>query len=327
MREAHEPSINLAAYFGKCMAAQYRMPLRSMAIQNLYAHHDHEARCEIFDPSRLEEMTFLNSTGGIGDDGATAFMDTDWRGLETTAPLQLKSLRIDKVSRPQCEYLTQINSLERLYLISPHIRNHDEKVQCDGATTLPRSPPSSTGSPGSVDNNNIVALKDDYLKAIIKHHGRTLKHLLLLPQWRLTDDDIAGIVRQCPNLEQMGIGVEFDNFKHLRLLVPFLSNLTVFRLLGNPDDMTFVNKMRELDEKGMHEEKIGEETVNQQWSRLRYMELGADDMIFEVGNRELMEEVNGGGATGKLVYRRLVKKTQWESVRNIDIWKMDSLDL
>lgn len=328
MREAHEPSINLATYFGKCAAAQYQLQLQSLAIKNLYTHHDHQGRCELFVPHRLEEITFLNSTGGIGDDGATVFMDTDWRKPNTAEPIELKMLRMDKVSRQQCEFLTNIDNLERLYLISPHKgASHDCKVQSDAATTFPRSPPSSTCSPGSFDNDEIVALKEDYLEAIVKHHGRTLKHLLLLPQWRLTDDDIALIVRQCPNLEQMGLGVEFTNFKHLRLLLPFLSNLTVFRLLGNPDDATFVNQMRDLDKFGLHEDKIGEETVNNEWSRLRYMELGADDMIFEVGNRILIEEVNGEATFGKPVYRRAVKKTPWKAIHDIDIWKMDSMEL
>jgi len=85
--------------------------------------------------------------------------------------------------------------------------------------------------------------------------------------------------------------------------------------------------MRDLDEKGMHEQKIGEETVNQQWSRLRYMELGADDMIFEVGKRELVEQVDGGVTTTKSVYRRPVKKTRWDNIKDIDIWKMDSMIL
>ncbi len=327
MREAHEPSINQAAYFGKCAAAQYHLTLRSIAIQNLYTHHDHQCSM-VFDLSRLEDLTCLNSTGGIGDDGATAFMDPGWRQPNKAEPTRLRTLRIDKVSRQQCEFLAHINGLERLYLIGPHIQaSYGGKGHFDGATILPRSPPSSTGSPSSVDNNNIVALKEDYLEAITKHHGRTLKHLLLLPQWRLTDDEIALIVRQCPHLEQLGIGVELTNFQRLRLLVPFLSHLTVIRLLGSPNDLTFVSTMRDMDEKGVHEEKIGEETVNNEWSRLRYMELGADDMIFEVGKRELTEQADGRGASGKPVYRRSVKRTQWESIKDIDIWKMDSMEL
>lgn len=250
-------------------------------------------------------------------------MDGGWHKPEETAPAGIKVLRLDKVSRQQCDFLSHINSLEKLYLLGPQTRpTRDSKDDSNNNTPLPRSPASSTSSPSSIDTNNIVALKDDYLEAIIKRHGHSLKHLLLLPQWRLTDDDIAFIVRQCPNLEQLGMGVEFANFKHLRLLVPFLSNLTAIRLLGNPDDPTFVNKMRELDEGGIHERKIGEETVNREWSKLKYMEVGAEDMIFEVGPRQSQEQTGSKG-----VYRRPVKRVGWESVKDIDIWKLDSMEI
>ena len=73
-------------------------------------------------------------------------------------------------------------------------------------------------------------------------------------------------------------------------MVPFLPNLTAIRLLGNPDDPTFLNQMREMDERGVHERKIGEETRNREWSKLRYMELGADDLIFEIGGTGGMGE-------------------------------------
>lgn len=337
MREANEPSINLAAYFSRCIAAKYSLSLRSLAMQNLYTHHDQQERCDLLNLSLLEEITTLNSTEGIGDGGATAFLDVGWRKPDAAIPTHLKMLRIDKVSRQLCELFTQINSLEKIYLIGPrvHARN-GSKDSSNGVTPLPCSPPSSTGSPGSIENNSIITLKEDYLNVITRHHGHTLKHLLLLPQWRLTDDDIARIVRQCPNLEQMGIGVEFDNFRQLRLLVPFLPNLTVIRLLGSPDDTTFIDKMRELDAQGLHEDKIGEETVNREWSCLRYMELGSDDMIFEIGNRELMEKQDGGGwipctnigwAQGKGVLRRSARKKKREDVKDIALWKMDSLEL
>lgn len=328
MRENHEPSINQAAYFGKCAAAHYRIPLRSLGIHNLYTRHDPQDKCELFDVSKLEEMTLLNSTGGVGDEGATAFTDIQWRKPGAIAPVMLKTLRIDKVSRQQCDFLAQIHNLEKLYLIGPHIHaRNGNKDSFNGATPLPCSPPSSINSPESTDSNTIAALKEDYLEAITKNHGATLKHLLLLPQWRLTDDDIALIVRQCPNLEQLGIGVEFANFKHLRLLVPFLSRLAAIRLLSSPDDMTFINKMREIDGKGLHERKISEETCSRESSRLKYMELGADDIIFEVGKRELVEASDVEAPSGKPTYKRAVKKAQWETVKDVAIWKMESMEL
>ena len=337
MREAREPSIHKAAYFGRCVAANYSIPLRSASVQNLYAHHDNDCG-NVIDLTKVSELTFLNSSGGINDDGATAFMDGTWRQPdEATTPKQLKLLRIDKVSREQCEFISHIKGLEKLYLIGPQCRARNTKDPSGSITPLPNSPASTTSSLNSSDMNNIVALKDDYIDAITRSHGPTLTHLLLLPQWRLTNDDIAIIVRQCPNLQQLGIGVEFDNFSHLRLLVPFLSKLTSLRLLGNPDDSSFVNKMRDLDEKGLHEEKIGEDTANREWSQLKFIELGADDQIFEIGSHASSKEVMRkegsveceGSRVGKakMVRRRPVTKRKWEDVQHIDIWKMDSPDI
>lgn len=321
MRDSHEPSIHPAQLFGRMMATNYSMPLRSISIQNLFVHRD-ETCGSILNLDTIQELTMINSTIGLGNDGSTAFMDGPHRQPEGHVPTILKMLRVDKVSRQLCELLTKFTGLERLYLIGPqaHPARCSSKDRSNGTTPFPRSPESIISSPGSTDMNHIVSLKNDYIEAITKYHGKTLKHLLLHPQWRLTDDDIAIIVRQCPNLEQLGIGAEFSNFKHLRLLVPFLENLTTMRLLGNPDDPTFVNKMRELDEMGVHEEKIGEETVNREWSKLRWMELGADDMIFEIGKRQSKEKTGKG-------YKTKVQKRSLDQVEHISIWKMGSLEI
>lgn len=94
------------------------------------------------------------------------------------------------------------------------------------------------------------------------------------------------------------------------------------RLLGNPDDPTFVNKMREMDD-GQHEEKIGEDSVNTQWLSLRWMELGHSDLIFEITGKYLVRE-DGSGKEG---WRRHVRRRRREDVKGIDIWDMDSLDI
>lgn len=314
MRDARELSTHESAYFGRCAAAGYSIPLRTVAVQNLYTYHDISG-CNLFDHTAMEEVTFLNSTNGFGDDPSTVFVDFSWRKSEGDLPTNLKMLRVDKVSHQQCSFLGQVKGLEKLYLIGP--KHSQERIVKDttpsGGTPLPNSPASSHSSPNSTDNSNIMALKDDYIDTITKNNGRTLKHLLLLPQWRLTDDDLALIVRRCPNLEQLGIGAELPNFRYLRLLVPFLKNLTAIRILSNPDDTSFVNKMRELDESGLHEKKLSEETVKWNSSKLQYMEVGGKDLIFAIDRRE------GGKAGGK----KIVTKKAWEEVRDIDIWAMD----
>ena len=320
IRETREPSINGYVYFGKLTSP---MQLRSFAVVNLYTNHASDCHLQpIFDPNTLEEITFLNSTSGIGDDGATEFMDGGYRKANDKAPPSIKMMRLDKVSHEQCDFLGRFRGLERLYLIGPHLQpRRNKKDPSTNNTPFPNSPASSTSSPISSDINATCSLKDSYLQTITKHHGATLKHLLLLPQWRLTDDDIALIFRQCPNLEQLGMGADFSNFKNLRLMVPFLPKLTAIRLLSNPDDPTFLNQMREMDERGVHEQKIGEETRNREWSKLRYMELGGEDLIFEIGGREEWER------DGKTGWKRPVRKRGLDFVGEMDIWKMDSLEI
>lgn len=329
MREAREPSVHPSAYFGKCEAVNYALPLRSIAIQNLYTHNN-DLCGKFIDNNVIEEVVFLNSTGGLGDDGSTAFLDHAWRhSIPVCIMPKLRVLRIDKVSHQQCAFLGCIQGLEKLYLLGPQARassgsssTSNGNGNTNGVPALPHSPASSTSSPGSSDPTSILALKDDYISTITKNHGPTLRHLLLPPQWRLSDDDIAKIVRQCPNLEQLGLGTELANFNHLRLLIPFLPKLTAIRLLGNPEDPAFATKMRELDT-GLHEQKIGEETVNREWSRLQWMELGGDDLIFCIGPRYL----HAVDDAGKAVWRRPVRKMAIDQVKGIEIWSMDSLDL
>ena len=311
MREARELSTHESAYFGRCATAKYTIPLLSICIQNLYTYHDISG-CNLFDHSLVESITFLNSTGGLGDDPGSVFVDQhSWRKTDEDAPSNLKMLRVDKVSYQQCSFIENVKGLEKLYLIGPQSSNGRrlKSTTPNNGTPLPNSPASSYSSASSIDNPNIMSLKDEYIETITKKHGHTLKHLLLLPQWRLTDDEIALIMRRCPNLEQLGIGAEFSNFQHLRLLVPFLKRLTALRILSSPDDMTFVNKMREMDDRGMHEKRLSEETAKWNLSKLQYMELGGEDLIFSIG---------------KTVGRRaVVKKKAWEDVKDIAIWAMD----
>ena len=331
MRENNEPSIHPAVYFGRIEAAQSLMKLHSLAICNFFAYKNEQCG-GIFDQAALQSTTLLNSTSSLGDGGSTAFMDREnWRNDPECVLPNLRSLRVDKVSRTQCEFLANIAGLEKLYLVGPQARASGYTSNANSPPTLPRSPESTanSSSPSSTDSTTILALKDTYLSAITSIHGPTLKHLLLIPQWRLTEDDIALLVRACPKLEQLALGADFETFKHLRLLIPFLSKLTAVRILANPEDPTFLDKMREMDSIGLHVEKIGEETANQQWSNLRFMELGADDMIFEIGTRYKLE-VEGGcenDADQKEVWRRPVKRIDRGRVEHLPIWEMDSLDI
>ena len=339
MRECNEPSIHPAAYFGRLEAADYMMQLETIAICNFFAYNNEHCG-SIFNPSLTRSITLLNSTSSLGDSGSTAFMDRDqWRAGPDCIMPHLKSIRVDKISRTQCEALGYFAGLESLYLVGPQARATTSTSNGNSPTTLPRSPESAGNSysPSSTDTPTILALKEAYLSMITSTHGPTLKNLLLLPQWRLTEDDFALLVRSCPNLEQLAMGIDYPNFNQLRLLIPFLGKLTCVRLLSNPDDPVFVDKMRQLNETNAHVEKIGEETANRRWPVLRYIELGCDDLIFEIGTRYRIDtddddgDVKGGWQDPAVdkggVWRRPVKKVERGKVAHLAIWEMDSLDI
>ena len=322
MRDAREPSVSMESFFGKLIAANRPLKIKRSVVKNLYTLHNQSCN-SVFDMSTVEEITAINCTGGSGDDAGTAFLDRSWRLSKVHLMPKLKMLRTDKVSRQQYEFLRNFTGLERLYLIGSKrpSKKQDgiENGPASDPTPLPNSPASSTNSPsnGTITHN----LKDEYLEAITTNHGKTLRHLLLMPQWRLSPDDIALIVRQCPNLEQLGIGVEYANFMNLRLLVPFLSKLRAIRLLDNPDDKSFSEKMKELDVDGRHEEKIGNECQHHDW-KVQWMELGG--LLFQVGKLKLQGRPEEGKQGG---WRRSVWKRPLDAAKDVEIFRMDSLDV
>ena len=324
MKQAREPSVNINSYFGRCLSSNYSIPLKSISIQNLYTHND--GTCgSIINNATLREITLINSNTGDGDEAANVFIDHKWQmgRLHKHDLPKLKMLRVDKATKPQCEFLNSFTGLERLYFIGPH---KDSKNQWIGgsprnsnAAPLPNSPASSTTSSPSASET--LGLMDDYLETIVKNHGSTLRHLLLVSQWRLTADQIALIIRNCPNLEQLGLGVEFVDFRHLRLLVPFLPKLKAIRLLDNPDDRSFGDKIRAKND-GTHEREIGNEVLDGERNVLKYVELAG--LVFELGRVKLQEPL---ARNGKKKYRRDVWKRSPDLVRDIDIWGMDTLEI
>ena len=126
--------------------------------------------------------------------------------------------------------------------------------------TAPYTPPS--------EMNTLSQLGRNYLENIYKYHGPSLRHLLLMPQWRLSSEDVACLVRKCPNLEQVGLGIEVADFNMLRLLIPFLPKLYAIRILDNLDDSSLTDSVSGLgclwndDKVGDDLWKMGFDTVS-----------------------------------------------------------------
>ena len=315
MKEVREPSVTVNSFFGRVLSSSRRISLTDLTLKNLYTHNTGGCK-DMLDYSILENLTLIGNVNGTTDKGASGFLDPTWRPEDPADIMCLRMLRIDNVSKRQAVFFSMVTGLERIYLIGTH---KSEKSEANGMDTLVANPsPSSSSSPSS--DSNLPNLKDVYLDVLSQNHGSTLRHLLLMPQWRLGSDDIAKIVKHCPNLEQLGIGVESNEFKNLRLLVRSLPKLTALRLLANPEDPASADKMKKLDVNRAHEENISTHSLHPEYSLLQWVELAG--ILFHVGRTESYVD-----AEGRQACRKHVTRKSSGDASHLAIWAMDSLDV
>lgn len=257
MRETREPSINLGQIFGRVLAAKYKMPLKHIAFQNMYAYNEMYSEnilLEIIDPETIESFTMISSFGGVDDSADFSFVDDSWKRASTslTTP-NMRMLRGDKVSNMHCGMLRGFSNLERYFLVTgqnvldpPFPRQLEGSESNDVGTSSAstgdsRTLAETTSCGGSywhakpstppAESTPTIRLQHEYLETITKFHGAKLRHLLLLPQWRLSKEELVKLVRSCPKLEQLGLALKVSSYNMLRLLIPFLPKLYAVRLL------------------------------------------------------------------------------------------------
>lgn len=311
MREMREPSININSIFGRIAAARSPLKLRSLAIKNLFMFDD--GTCDnVVDPCYLEKVTLINSFGGHGDSPGSAFVDGIKRVKESHALPCMRSFRTDKISKEHCHFFSTFNGLQKLYLVSC------TATRQRSCTPIPPSPASSPLPPDA----SLSSLKSPYLDALTRCHGNTLTHLLLLPTWRLSATEIVPLVRACPHLQQLALGIDLLDFTKVKLLVLSLLRLRALRILDHPGDRGFFReKVREMDEMGLVVEQIQRLTEIGTGGGALVRWIGLADLVFEVGRVERQEEL-GGEQRKRKVWRRGLR-----DVERVDIWNMDSSEV
>jgi len=133
--------------------------------------------------------------------------------------------------------------------------------------------------------------------------------------------ELAQLVRCCPNLEQLGLALERNNFTLLKILLPFMSKLTAIRILEPVNDPTFRTV---VENDGC--EKIENMSITLAQSEYRNLRwVGVGDMVFScLGCYEIKDESNENGG---MLQRRVVHRVTLDDVKHIDIWRMDGTDL
>lgn len=248
MRLAQEPSVSLHDYFRKCIAAKHPLPVRNLCFQNMYAFHSEEFNIA-FNPTTVEDVTFLSGTDSFGL--VNTFLENSWPTVVPHKKLKLRSIRLDAISKRNCEFLGNFKCLERLYFVNVTSESSDSLNSprpATGPAPSALTPPASEYPNGTAGNspaaaspasqlNLALSVRDSYLANITVNHGATLRHLLLSSKWPLSTAMIARLVHSCPNLEQLALATEFSSLESLGMLVPFLRKLVALRLLipaGSP---------------------------------------------------------------------------------------------
>lgn len=325
IRENAEPSVNMHAYFGHLMNAKQSLRLRHLAFHNLYSAKTREVN-DVFDEKTFDSMAILNCGGSADDNPMTVYFDETWRlSAPHKHPCNLKQLRVDFIDKTLLHLLGAMPGLEQLYIVSARRKSGStSSTQTNGtvAGSVSASPvtPSHTPPERNCDSIITASLVAPYLNAIAASHGASLTRLLLSHHWVLGADEISQLVRGCPNLEQLGLPIQEDNLSFIRLLLPFLNKLYVCRVLKNPADPSFVQKLEDIDTE-LHELGIGLDAVGSQFDKMRWVGIGR--MNFEFG-RVITETIEGDDGMETVRNRRLIKSVPYETVKEIAIWKMDS---
>jgi hypothetical protein len=329
MRDSGEESVNMLSLFGRCITAQYAIPLRRLAIYNLYTRFTGGGLESVIDPVNQEEITVINSMGS--SDPTTVFLDDSWRVHSShPVPPNLKMFRTDSTDREHAVTFSKFKGLERLYLVS----NRTKGTSKTSSTAATPSTPSTTASCGmngtpTISEAQCRAIGSEYL-AVIQSHHRSLKHLLLSDLWIINDDTLYKLCQSLPNLEQLGFSCNIPPLESLRQILAFVPKLWAIRTLFRPGS-ELAERMESLDT-DMHIFALATEMWKPEYRGLKYVGFGSK-LVFKLGNVVWPKgkEVAPEGQDNSMNARRAgpmrrVEVVSRESVSWIEIWGLDSME-
>ena len=336
MRDTGEPTVDLLTLMRKCITDNVVLKLKTVAIHNLFARAAPEL-LHLFQHDIAESWTMVNCFGTDEEDGVAqagsmhALLDSTWnrppKGLRS-----IKSMRHDKLSKEFVKLLGNLLGLEKLYLINPrHVPmlgngfGHQQPSPISSASST-----TPTGSEGRTTPTRALPnlrLRDEFLDTIVNIHGPTLKHLILPDRWPLPSNILARLFCACPNLIQLALALELTSFANVRMLLPFLKKIWAVRLLiattgKEIEDRRFETLVGMSDE--VHEQHISQQLASDDFPHLRYVGLGWK--AWEIGGKYEEVVLNEDGSH-EVVTRRRVKKADMNVIKEVEIWKMDTLDV
>ena len=313
MRQEGEPSVHLSHYFRKNIAAKRKLKLKTLGVYNLFALNNPEME-DATDEAVLEHLTVLNSfgldeEGGLietaSSNGLFAFLDAGW-DRPPDGLVRIRSVRHDRISRVWAYWIAKLKQLEAVYIVNVPRRDSVLRNDSNGMIETPLSATSDETSGSHSENtpralsgpSSVHALRDLYLDTFSTYHGANLKHLMLPDRWCIPSQQMARLLRNCPNITQLALALDFESFESLRMLLPFLKELWAFRLLvpstGREARERLFQKIVEQDDE-THRDKMSQELAKDEYASLRMVGMGWK--VFEIGGRTRaeIEDLTQGG--------------------------------
>ncbi|KAK5119087.1 hypothetical protein LTR62_000298 [Meristemomyces frigidus] len=310
MRREAEPTLTLDTYFGRCLRAKYSIKVKHVGLQNFFGANMTGME-DIFDKKTALSMCALDMFGGAGSRMSTArnvYIDDSWRQIDPDMACSFKSMRSNEVAMQHVELLKRNQvPLEAMYFISG--KNFEASAPDRNSPITPEDTP-------LWQDEEMTRLGKDYLHVLTTINPLALRKLLLRDEWALNEEEVSRLVRNCPNLEQLGMAVGTKNVAVMSWLMPFLPKLRAFRMLP-------CEALTEIMQTTNHEQRMSMLGIDLWKTGMKRVEfLGFGEIVYKVGNAEQFETEDG-----RWQWRYQMTTSSKEEVQHIELWGLDNLDI
>jgi hypothetical protein len=342
MRRTAEPTLSLDTYFGRFFKNNDGPKFKHLAMQNWFGPNSNQIG-SVLNIETCESMTFLDVFGGVQGGDANVYVDDTWKDMPPDTKFHYRTMRFNEFAPQHVNMIKNSTGAERVYIIgdrtgapamSSTSTNNTLPSKADADYITPEDSPSSSAAAATSSSTTASATRSSrstarsatiasfgpiYLNAFTTHHGSTLQHLLLSPDWALSATDLGTLIRCCPNLTQLGLAIAESEFETLRLLVPFLPKIYALRILDPDGSRAAIGAgFSDADV----EAAMGRDIYAHSAAKIRW--IGDLGRVWKVGGEV---EVGCEDGSGRREMRRVVKSVGREEVGHVEIWGLDCLDL
>ena len=151
--------------------ANYILPLKHFAMQNFYGSNT-QGVANLINHDTCKSITILDMFGGVQGNSANVFIDDTWKDIPPDLKTKFRATRCNEPAPQQVNLISQATGLEKLYFVNTR---PPKTGRTPDGTDEPETPDQT---PPAYDS---TALAKQYIYAITRCHGSSMKHLTLRP--------------------------------------------------------------------------------------------------------------------------------------------------